>query len=173
MTAQVLHKLEDMTHTIALWTSVAATTIFASVFFFTSDINFNYHFQRFFSGKAGSADLPIFMGILLAICLGYTLASKKQLAEVGGAIVVVSVAALYGWCAFVISYSPGPTLLVLAAPALFFLASRRAAAKQEALSLAEELPLVENHNDNEDHDNHHEPAEVVHEERELVAGAVA
>ena len=57
MNAQTLRKLEDMSRIIALWTSAAATMMFAWVFFNTN-INFGYELKRFFAGKEESVDLP-------------------------------------------------------------------------------------------------------------------
>ena len=147
MNANTLHKLEEITRSVALWTSAFGAAIFAAVFFTTTK-GLGFQLERFLTGKEESIVLPVYLGLILATFLGYLIASKQQHARIGGTIAALSVAAIYGWCEYGsdYSYSVGPFLVALASPALFHLASaelQRTAEKRKALVPAEESPSFE------------------------------
>lgn len=163
MYAQLLHKLEDMSRTVAVWTSASVIIIFTGVFFATNS-NFGYHLQQIYAGKEESIKLPVFLGMILAVFVGYLLARKKQLAVVGATIAMIATAVIYAWCELWYLDPLSPYLLALAGPALFHLASvelDRAAARQEASVRSEEPQSVECHK---------VPPEGVNEEPEMAVG---
>lgn len=147
MNTQALDRLQNAFRTIALWASAAAVLIFRKGFF-GNDSNLSYHLQRFLTGREESIDLPVYLGLIVAVFFGYLIACKKRLAGVGGAIAVIAVLAIFSWCEFYISISLSPFLLALLGPALFHLASaslQRIAARQNASAQTESQQFFEHH----------------------------
>lgn len=164
MNAQLLNRMENLSRTIAVWTSALATIIFAGVFFAT-DSNFGYQLQQFFVGKAVSIKLPVFLGMICAVFVGYLLAIKKQLAVVGGSIAMAAAAVIYTWCELWHLDPLSSFLLALAGPALFHLVSaqlRHVAAKKEVSMRSQESQPVACHNS---------IPEDANEERQVAFGA--
>ena len=161
MHAQTLTRFGSMSRLIALCTSAAAALSFAIAF--TSEKHLSYQLGRFFTGREQNPDLVIYLAIVLAVSVGYVLASRQSLAAYGGALTLVSVAALYAWCQIRYNLTLEPLLLVIAVPAVFHMLEvrmhRAALRKQLAASAEEPVELAASQ------------ADTQQATRELAAGA--
>lgn len=152
MTAQLLHKLEDMSRAIATWTSLAATAIFGSVFLAT-DNNLSPQVWQYLTGGERDTGLVVLLALLITVFTGLLIASKKQYSIVGGAISTAAAAGVYAWCEALDLYPYCYYLVALAAPGLFHLATgelQSAAARREVTidsteGSSETLEQVEQH----------------------------
>ena len=121
MNRPTLIRFGELSRQMALATSVVAALIFAAYF-----VTESYVFEDLGRYLRGQHDSPSLVGLLVlftAIFIGYLSAGRLKLAEIGGTVVVVSVATMFVWCFNTISFMLSPVALALAAPAILHLSS--------------------------------------------------
>ena len=133
-----IREIGDATRLGALCGSAIAVLMFGISF--ATDKQLAYHIGRFLIGQAENLGLAIFLGLVLAVFVGYLVAARRNFAIPGSMLAICSVGAIYAWCQVGLNFFPGPYLAVMVSPALLHIL----AAQLHRLSLQSEIVSLQN-----------------------------
>lgn len=112
---------EAVTRAIAKWGSLVTAIVFGIGFL--SDRELMNKIASFDAVYMKNTTAQAYMVLLMAVFVSYLFAGKQKMEVLGSLLVFASVGAIYLWCHVGMEFSPGPQLLVLALPAVFYLLS--------------------------------------------------